>query len=132
MSFWNSTQISKTKKQHKCEFCTTTIPVGASCRNEKGVREGEFQSYYLCNRCSRLLDSREETWVDTYDDVLLEFTECLSNSDIFNCPVCRKCSCRKIEYSNDMLKAFVKCAKCGHKYEVDLSAESLLGGWSNA
>jgi hypothetical protein len=56
MSFWNSKTIKKTRKQHKCEFCGRIILIGSSCSSESGTYEGNFQHYYLCNRCVKFID----------------------------------------------------------------------------
>jgi hypothetical protein len=126
MSFWNSTHISKSRKDHKCEFCNVIIPKNSFCWNEAGTFDDDFSNYYLCERCKKLICSGSETWTDDYDNELLNFYDCLYESDIINCPKCNSTDIDIVEYSDDRMSCKIECNECDNIYSLDLSAENLL------
>jgi len=127
MSFWISKIVKHTKKPHRCEFCGVKIPVGSSCHNEVGTYCGDFNNYYLCERCRTLLTSKQGPW-DNDGDELGEFHDILFDSDMLVCPKCGKSNHREYDYSDDMLSIDLECNNCDHKYTVDLSAKALMAG----
>lgn len=47
---WKS-KIVKTRKQHKCAACGYTIPKSFIAEYNKGLWDGEWQYYHLCEIC---------------------------------------------------------------------------------
>ena len=61
MEFYNSKEVKKTRKDHKCFLCQLDIPTGSNCMYESGKYDGEFFSRYSHNECA-------EKWVDMNRD----------------------------------------------------------------
>jgi ribosomal protein L24E len=55
MEFCNVRNIMKTRKIHKCLFCSEEIPKGSSCTSYSGVWDGEFYNYRFCDRCESFI-----------------------------------------------------------------------------
>jgi transcription elongation factor Elf1 len=125
MSFWNSKKVKKTRKIHRCEFCTRKIPIGSSCSSESGVYEGDFQSYYLCNRCNTYINSKEIDLEDgfSYGD----FFDFIYESGKLDCPACGSYRRRDTEWSDNKLSCNIVCDKCDNEYTVDCSFETKDG-----
>ena len=45
----------KTRKAHSCCECGNTIPKGTLTERCKGVGEGEWHTYYTCDRCLKVI-----------------------------------------------------------------------------
>jgi len=123
MSFWNSTHVKKSRKQHKCAYCFCHIQEGNPCWHETGTYEGEINDYYLCERCEKLISSGG-IWFDGSE--LDEFEDNLWETDFKNCPECKSNNVYIEKYSSDHLIGYAICEDCDNNYEVDLSAENLL------
>lgn len=119
MSFWNSKKVKKTRKIHKCEFCFRTIQTGKSCNYESGIYEGEFQSYYMCDRCIEFISKHDIDLSDGFCGG--EFWDCVQNTNLLDCPKCRSPHHDYLKCSEDGLKYKLECNSCGEEYEVDLS-----------
>ncbi len=77
--FCKTEHIKKIRKPHFCEFCGRNIPKGTpNVLHWSGKYEGEFQNSYACHWC----EDHERGLVDKWDDVILEFSDCLIE-DIF-------------------------------------------------
>ena len=123
--FWESKHIKKSRKKHHCEFCFVIIPIGSSCWNEVGKFIGDFNNYYLCERCKSLIDSGYP-WHDS-GDWLGEFIEALQYTDALKCPECQYVySATIIEVAKDKMSLSAICDNCDARYIVDLSVENLL------
>jgi len=119
MSFWESKKVKKTRKLHRCEYCGAMIPIGSSCNNETGTYDGDFNNYYLCNRCLTFMD----LYRDKSDEELGEFTEELMNTDLLDCPGCKSSNHREYDFQDNMQNVKLECDDCNHKWTVDLSFE---------
>ena len=120
MSFWKSDKIESTRKAHKCEYCNAIIPIGSSCNKEVGTYEGEFNSYYLCNRCVYFLDN----FVNR-EDTLGFFADDLFYTNILVCPKCIGYKHKSTELYNNSKTIKLECGNCSHIWDVDLGIESL-------
>ena len=119
MSFWNSKQIKKSRKDHKCEFCGRKIPKGSSCKYEAGVYEGDFQSYYLCNRC---VEAFSEWDIDLSDGFSCgEFYDYAYEHKLADCPECNSSNHRESEWSEDTMSCEYECDNCDHIWTADYS-----------
>lgn len=123
MSFWESKKIKKTRKQHRCEYCGADIPIGSSCRNEVGTYEGDFNNYYLCERCVVFLD----LFKDNSESELGSFVNDLFESNILSCPECGEHNFREYDFKDNMQAIEIECDDCEAKWTVDLSLERFLG-----
>ena len=121
MSFWESKKIKKTRKLHRCEYCGAWIPIGSSCNNEVGTYEGDFNNYYLCERCMTFMD----IYVDKSEYELGEFSEEVYNSNLLNCPKCKSDNHREHKWSDNMQNIGLQCDDCCHIWVVDLSLEAI-------
>lgn len=121
MSFWNSKKIKKTRKIHRCEYCGAIVPIGSSCNNETGTYEGDFNNYYLCNRCVTFMD----IYRDKSEMELGDFSDELMNTNLLDCPMCGSYNRREYDYKDNMQSISLECDNCDHKWEVDLSLEAL-------
>ncbi|MDD5064992.1 MAG: hypothetical protein PHQ35_09595 [Phycisphaerae bacterium] len=121
MGFWESKDIKHTRKEHKCEYCGCRIPAGSSCRNEVGTYEGDFNHYYLCNRCLVFWDK----YGDKSSDELGKLEDDLIYSDLMRCPICKKDNERNYKLINNKQAIAIECDNCNHKWTVDLSFEAL-------
>ena len=121
MSFWESKDIKKTRKQHTCEYCGTKILIGSSCRNEVGLYEGDFNHYYLCLRCVLFMDM----FRDRDNDELGCLHDEVMDNDLLDCPKCKGWNKSEYDWSDDMQSMSLECDNCGHKWMVDLSLEAL-------
>lgn len=117
MSFWESKKIKATKKSHRCEYCHAIIPVGSSCNNEAGTYEGDFNHYYLCQRCLVFMD----VFVDRSEPELGEFVDEVYDSDLLDCPKCGERNHREYQWMHNMQAIAVVCDNCNHEHIVDLS-----------
>jgi len=122
MSFWNSVHVKSSRKFHLCYYCYRKIDEGSPCFHETGTYDGEFNDYYLCERCEGLISSGG-VWYD--GEELGSFHDSLFGADIVFCPNCGSFDFDHIEYSDDMLSCKVDC-NCGNTYVQDLSIEKLL------
>lgn len=52
MEFYNSKEIKKTRKEHKCFLCYVKIPINSNCHYESGKFDGDFFSRYSHKECS--------------------------------------------------------------------------------
>ncbi len=120
MSFWESRKINKTRKEHLCEYCETIIKTGTSCYNEKGVCNGDFNNYYLCNRCHDVLPINDDN-----DGLLGEFCEDFMTQGYIKCPECGYRHQSKLEMAEDKLSCKCECSNCEEEWTQDLSAESV-------
>lgn len=121
MSFWNSKEIKKTKKTHYCEYCLTDIPVESHCCNEVGTFEGEFNNYYLCDRCRMFID--HFVYFGS-GDALGSFDDELRDTDLLDCPKC-KSSNSNSEYCDDGTSREMECNNCDNVWTVDLSLDGM-------
>ncbi len=122
MVFWNSRAITATRKLHTCVYCGRVIPVGSSCRSEAGIFEGNFDHYYLCERCVYFMD----TFADNqYDELLGNFVDELFNTNLLDCPKCSKFNSSICATSNDKQNIELECGSCGHNWRLELSLEAL-------
>jgi DNA-directed RNA polymerase subunit RPC12/RpoP len=125
--FWDSNYVKKSRKDHVCEFCYGKILQSSSCYHEHGKYDGEFQDYYLCERCRELVDSRDERWEWHESGELGEFHELFIDGGYIKCPKCGSNNYDKIDYSKDALSCTISCDNCDNEYKLNLSAENLLG-----
>lgn len=126
MSFWDSKKIKKTRKPHRCEYCGAEIPVGSSCDNEVGTFEGDFNNYYLCNRCLVFMDLyRDASNGDELGGIDDEIFDC----GILDCPKCGSYRHMNTEWADDMQSIDLTCSDCGEDYTVDISLEALEKIW---
>ena len=123
MSFWENRKIKKTRKDHRCEYCGAKIPAGSSCENNVGTYEGDFNHYYLCERCLVFMDM----YRDNSESELGNFVDDVYNSDLLGCPGCGKNNHREYEWSGNTQSVNLKCDNCEHEWSVDLSLEALQG-----
>jgi len=121
MSFWESKKIKKTRKVHRCEYCNILIPIGSSCNNEVGTYEGDFNNYYLCERCLSFID----IFADRSEQELGEFSEELFNTNLLDCPICKNNNRREYEFINNNQSIEIECDDCGNEWVVDLSVEAI-------
>lgn len=121
MSFWESKKIKKTRKPHTCEYCGCLIPAGSSCRNEVGTYDGDFNSYYLCERCVLFMDLFRWKASGELGDIFDE----IYNTDLMNCPQCKSWRNSDREWIDNRQKIKLECDQCDHKWVVDLSLEAL-------
>jgi hypothetical protein len=56
MSDVHSHKKVKTRKEHKCEGCFEKIPKETTVSHYKGIWQGEFYDYYMCNPCDDYID----------------------------------------------------------------------------
>ena len=125
MDFWNSKIIKKSRKLHKCQMCRGLISIGDNCHNEVGVFNGDFNNYYLCNRCYDLITHDSDTWV--YENEIVDIIVILMECDFLECPNCHKHSLRDYNFTdNKHLKMSCICDECEHEYIVNLSSDTLL------
>ena len=124
MSFWNSVHVKKARKQHQCAYCFCNIQEGIPCWHETGTYEGEINDYYLCERCEKLISSGG-VWFDGSE--LGEFEDSLWETDFINCPECKSNNIYIEKYYENNTRGHAICEDCDNNYEIDLSAEHLLG-----
>jgi hypothetical protein len=118
MSFWNSKIVKKTKKKHKCQYCGRIIQIGESCSNEVGTYEGDFNNYYVCNRCCNAID---ELHIE-FDGELGDFYECIYDyTDLCRCPACGSRKNREREWSDDSMSCTFECDNCDEIWTKDFS-----------
>lgn len=48
----HESKVVKTRKDHTCEGCCADIPKGSNVGYHKGMFDGGFYSYYLCDECT--------------------------------------------------------------------------------
>lgn len=118
MSFWNSKKVKKTRKEHRCEFCSRKIPVGSSCSNESGMYEGDFHNYYLCNRCVEVIYKWDIDLSDGFSRG--EFYEHAYERKIADCPACGERH-GEDEWSEDTMVCFYECGTCDNTWTADYS-----------
>lgn len=123
MSFWNSRQVKKTKKEHRCIYCRCKIEVGSSCWHETGTHDGDFNDYRLCKRCRHLFTNYRNDFCP--DSEIGEFFEDISNCGILKCPNCHRDSCGEWEISHNKQSIEIECDDCDHHYTADLSIEGI-------
>jgi uncharacterized protein YbaR (Trm112 family) len=123
MSFWNSVFVKKARKQHQCAYCFCHIQEGIPCWHETGTHEDEFNDYYLCERCKKLIVFGG-IWYD--GDELGEFEDNLWETDFLMCPKCKSYNTHIDKYFDSKTRCSVICEDCDNEYNVDLSAENLL------
>jgi len=123
MSFWESKKIKKTRKLHRCAYCGGIIPIGSSCNNEVGTYEGDFDNYYLDERCLVFMD----LYTDKTETELSNLDDDLQNTDLLDCPKCKKCNHSEYEFDDTKQKLNLECDNCGNKWAVDLSLEAIKG-----
>ena len=119
MSFWNSRNINKTRKEHMCIFCLSKIPIGSSCSHQSGMWEGEFNDYRLCNRCLKFIDEYKLDLSDGFSAG--DFHEYIHEFDVLNCPNCGRDNHRDCEWSENSYKAEIECDNCGRIWTADVS-----------
>lgn len=120
MSFWNSRQVDKTRKKHVCIFCQSTIPIGSSCRHETGTWEGEFNDYYLCNRCVKFIDKCDIDLSDGFSEG--DFLEHARYTAIGgSCPACGSHNWCDDDWNDNYYKAEIICDDCGEEWTADFS-----------
>ena len=66
------THISKSRKDHKCDFCTSTIPVGSSYVRNSGIWEGTGFTQAICDPCFAHIDKCDRC-TDAWRDGELDF-----------------------------------------------------------
>lgn len=49
----------RAKKEHRCQECCRTIPIGARYQYCKGLFDGAFFTHKVCERCSRMIEATE-------------------------------------------------------------------------
>jgi hypothetical protein len=54
MSDFYNEKLVKTKKEHECLACGTTIQKGLHVYYNDGVFDGEFYGYYICEFCRKI------------------------------------------------------------------------------
>jgi len=121
MSFWNSKKIKSTRKPHRCAYCHSTIPVGSSCHEEVGIYEGEFNHYYLCDRCDLFIC----LFHDSSETELGEFDDDLFNTDLLDCPECFSSNRRVYEFNTGKQAIELQCDRCDYQWIVDLSLAAM-------
>lgn len=119
MSFWSSKHIKRTQKRHRCEYCGVGIEVGSSCYNEVGTYEGDFNNYYMCERCKA---ARPEM---SSEEELGRFEDDLLGSNIIVCPSCGDYNLREYVFSADMMHLDCECDACGTKWAEELGVENI-------
>lgn len=125
MSFWKSKKVKNARKEHICEMCCAKIKVGDSCYCEVGVYEDEFNSYYLCDRCRKLLDNNSKAWLGDNNE-LIQIEDTLFELELIKCPECGGTKVNEWHYIDDSHLEIVCECSCGFKYKVNLSPESLI------
>lgn len=123
--FWETRIVKHSRKEHTCKMCRGTINIGDSCSGESGVYNGEFNHYYLCNRCRELLDKDRKQWLGD-DNELIDFEDLLTEGDYLKCPDCNSINMKDTSFDKKMLSVDCEC-ECGYRFSMDLSAENLLG-----
>jgi len=118
MSFWKNTEIKKTRKEHRCEFCNRVIPTGSTVDYCRGIWEGEFQSYYFCTRCSTYVDRNQIDLSDGFNPG--DFMEHVLNESA-PCPKCGKYEWREYNWDDEMMFLSLECDNCDHKWVEDYS-----------
>jgi len=121
MSFWESKKIKKTRKLHRCAYCSGIIPIGSKCNNEVGTYEGDFDNYYLCERCLVFMD----LYSDKSEIELGNLDDDLANTDLMECPKCKGYNHSKYDYNDDGQSIELECDECGHEWVLDLSLEAI-------
>ena len=125
IEFWKSTWVKKSRKPHYCLLCGINIPVGSRCSYEKGVGDGYFNSYYLCERCRDVIDGTHEIWL--CDNELADgFLDGVVDLGMIFCPRCHECGYHDLNLSEDGLVLHVECDECDLKYDIDVSADALI------
>jgi len=119
MSFWKNTEIKKTRKEHRCEFCLRMVPKASAITYCRGKWEGEFQSYYLCSRCDEYIDRYCTDLSDGFSPG--DFMEHVL-SDLPDCPNCGKYNqVREYDWDDSMMLLSLECDSCEHKWTADYS-----------
>lgn len=127
MSFWHSTHIKKTRKEHHCEYCHVFLPIGSSCSNEFGLWDGEINNYYLCDRCSQLVHVGEP-WLSDEGELGNLFDVLFDIGDSTDCPICGRMTSLE-DVDDDKMSCVVYCDDCDCSFNFDLSAENLLSNY---
>ncbi len=122
--FWNSTN-HKARKSHTCLYCGKTISPGETYWRERGMCDGDFQSYCLCERCKTIIP------YFCLDEYIGDFIDDLQEMDMLNCPECGHWNSRWWEMASDKMSIEIQCDSCDHTYTVDLSEEALLKRFNN-
>jgi hypothetical protein len=124
MSFQYERYVKKAKKEHRCEWCSAHIKVGDGYYASSG-HNGDFYAYALCERCHDVMGKFfYEIFGEYVVDDLGEFYESIiAGYGLSSCPVCGAEG--EDTLSEDGLSMSVYCGKCGHRWAVDLSYESI-------
>jgi hypothetical protein len=117
MSFWNTIEIKKTRKPHKCAYCGRIIPYGSSCESNSGTYEGDFCYYHICNRCVKFIYVYNCDLEDGFSEG--DFYDYINDLSVA-CPECTSLY-HDHEWDNTCMICEYECDDCKHKWNVDYS-----------
>ena len=124
MSFWRNTKIKRTRKKHRCMFCSRVIKIGDPAEYNAGIWEGDFQSYYFCDRCRKFIEKYNTELSDGFSGG--DFTEYISGFGLDCCPVCGSNNHREYTWAGDMMSCKYECDNCDHIWDADYSMEDTV------
>jgi hypothetical protein len=67
MSDLHNEKVVKTRKEHQCLTCDSTIPKGIKAHYCSGIYDGEFYNYYMSEFCKHIFEIDEN--IDTSDGI---------------------------------------------------------------
>lgn len=77
-------RIQKTKCEHQCFGCLTTIPIGSTCQYSFDIissNKRDTQSIYMCEKCEEHLQNCDDCLDSWHDWELYEgfYLKCIQN-----------------------------------------------------
>ena len=122
MSFWKTTAIKATRKPHRCAYCGRLIPTKSPAEYNAGIWEGELNSYYLCERCTKFIKHYNVDLSEGFSPG--DFIDVVYNMGV-DCPQCGKSRWREYDWDDDVMILSLECDNCDHKWTADFSMQEV-------
>ena len=122
MSNFGSFLHVRTRKEHLCETCCRTIPVGKRAYNYRGKYEDIWQNWYMCAACVS-----NDVQDDNNDEISgYEFYEWMRVQPFAKCPQCGE-RYDDFDFASNDEDIHFSCGVCEHEWDHHIGFDAKEG-----